>query len=122
MKKHSLKGLRKEIRKLKEIQISLKHEFRNFPSNCCKTAAEKVMERLGFKGVDGLYLDNKGSIYYHCWNMTRDGYIIDITVNQFNNKLPEIYITKRSSKEAQKHYITADEFLSDLEEWVKEKN
>ena len=90
------------------VEVALMHKellkikpFNNFPKGCCDDTSDLLAEYLFEKGITtenvcGTYrkggFDNKFS---HAWLETKEGIIIDITLDQFNtfkNTYPKVYV------------------------------
>lgn len=104
MKQRTIKSIAKTVRRLcSEFAFShaaLCHPFyRKNDLRCmCAVASSflcQVLKLYGYKSTFhvGHYdtKSHKNSCINHCW-VEVDGFIVDITVSQFNHKLPNIYI------------------------------
>lgn len=65
----------------------------NFPNRCCSLASEIMCDKLNELGWDatrvgGVRLNGEGS---HSW-VVCEGVVIDITINQFSEDLPSVYV------------------------------
>lgn len=79
--------------------------FANFPNGSCRDSAYLLLKYSKEKGLKGICLvsaEAGGSLKRttHAW-LEKDGYIIDITADQFNNrdrkKMPGVFVSRDRS-------------------------
>jgi hypothetical protein len=88
---------------LLDLRRKLEKRFSFFPSDCCRVSSQEIEEKFRFKQTFGLFIDKNGIGHGHHWNLDSDGNIEDITANQFDKLLPDVYLLKRDSSEAEKY-------------------
>lgn len=100
---------KKALAKLREIRERFSLEYIFFPLDCCEIASKIIETKLGFARMRGRFVDTINNYREpHCWNVTPDGEIVDITADQFDEKIPEIYVLNGDSPEAKKRYFQFD--------------
>ncbi|MCE7992532.1 MAG: hypothetical protein HEP71_11145 [Roseivirga sp.] len=104
-----------EESKIKEIILNLREQIKNgevifhgsdcFPLGCCGNASEILQKRLEISGFDqielksNLWLDNQS----HSW-LVYKGYVIDITIDQFESTKDLDFILKEQSSSFHKQF------------------
>lgn len=69
--------------------------FRHFPKYCCGYASEMLecyLMENGFKNLRHVIGEELGSQATHAWSKIEENLIVDITLDQFSESLPPVYI------------------------------
>lgn len=91
------------INELLGLRQRMQADFKCFPHECCRESARRGRLELGLEETYGQFIDDNGLGNNHHWNK-KDGFIIDITADQFCASLPPVYIIPENSPEAQARY------------------
>ena len=87
---------------LEAIRARLEKKYPDYPKGCCAQAAQAITSRLGYGWVVGSYRIG-GKVHHHWWNEDGKEKRIDITANQYDDRLPRVQILSPGDDEYERY-------------------
>lgn len=84
---------RDAIESMEEVEFSKSSWFSNFPRGCCGDTSELLSKYFQQNGIKAKYVWGMYGRQSHAW-LEYNGYIIDITAEQFSGVNQKVIVTK----------------------------